>query len=147
MKKKYFKGFTLIELLITIAVVGILASIALPAYTQYLARGKITDAMAALADYSVKMEQYFQDNRHYGTADGNCPVAAASSQYFTYSCTVGVATPSVSYLASAISIAGALGATVGDYTYTIDQSNNKASSKFKGLKVVKSCWLVKGTEC
>jgi type IV pilus assembly protein PilE len=147
MKNKYSYGFTLVELLITVAVVGILTSIALPSYTRYVARGKITDAMAALADYSVKMEQYFQDNRNYGVANSACPVAAAASQYFTYTCTVGAATPSTSYLASANSIAGALGAANGDYSYTINQSNTKTSSKYAGSAVTKNCWLVKGSEC
>ena len=104
--------------------------------------------MTALADYSVKMEQYFQDNRNYGIANAACPVVvAAASPYFSFTCAVGGATPSTSYLASASSIAGALGTANGDYTYTINQSNTKASIKFEGSAVIKNCWLVKGNEC
>ncbi|WP_238342798.1 type IV pilin protein [Polaromonas vacuolata] len=147
MKTKYINGFTLIELLITVAVVGILTSIALPSYSRYIARGKITDAMAALADYSVKMEQYFQDNRNYGSANTACPVTAANSLYFVYSCQVGATTPSDSYIATASSIAGALGTTAADYRYTINQSNAKTSNRFEGATLSKNCWLVKGNEC
>jgi type IV pilus assembly protein PilE len=141
------RGFTLIELMITVAVVALLATIALPSYTAYLTRGKIADAVASLADYRVKMEQYFQDNRNYGTASASCPVTAATSQYFTFSCLVGAATPSVSYTATATSIAGALGTATGDYTYSINESNAKDTSKFKGAAVTKSCWLIRGSEC
>jgi type IV pilus assembly protein PilE len=139
------KGFTLIELIITVAVVAILARIAVPAYSSYLARGKITDAMASLADYRVKMEQYFQDNRNYGTAGAACAVATPPSQYFTYACLVG--TPNTSFAATATSIAGSLGPVTGDYTYAINESNTKSTSKFKGAAVSKSCWLVRGSEC
>lgn len=140
-------GFTLIELIITVAVVAILARIALPAYTGYLARGKVTDALASLADYRVKMEQYFQDNRNYGAAGAACPVAAPASQYFTFTCTVGAATPSVAYTATATSIAGSVGTATGDYTYSINEANAKSTAKFKGSAVAKACWLIRGNEC
>lgn len=143
-------GFTLIELMIVISVIGILAALAMPSYTSYVARGKITDAVAALPDYRVKMEQYFQDNRNYGSADAACPVAVAVSKYFTYTCLVGSATPSVAYTASATSIAGSLGSATGDYTYTINQANAKATTKFKGTAYsagTKNCWLIRGNEC
>ena len=140
-------GFTLIELMIAVAVIGILSAIALPSYTSYIARGKITDAVASLADYRVKMEQFYQDNRIYGTASAACPVVVANSLSFTYSCVVGSATPTVAYTATATSIAPALGSTTGDYSYTITELNAKSTSKFKGTVVTKSCWLVKGSEC
>jgi type IV pilus assembly protein PilE len=138
------KGFTLIELIITVAVVAILARIAVPAYPSYLARGKITDALASLANYRVQMEQYFQDNRNYGTAGAACSVAAPASQYFTYTCQVG--TPNSSFTATAASIAGSLGSG-GDYTYSINEQNTKSTSKFKGGAVTKACWLIRGSEC
>lgn len=146
-------GFTLIELMIVVAVVGILAAVALPSYNSYLARGKITDAMAALAEYRVKMEQYFQDRRNYGVASDICrdlagnSLVVASSNYFTFSCLVGTATPTVAYTATATSIAGSLGSATGDYTYTINEANAKTTSKFKGSSVTKTCWLIKGSEC
>ncbi len=141
-------GFTLIELMIVVAVVGILTTIALPSYNSYIARGKITDAVASLADYRVKMEQYFQDNRNYGTADADCPVVVVGSKYFTYTCLVGTATPTVAYIATITSIAGSLGSATGDYTYTINQANVKSTTKFKGTSYsTKNCWLIRGDEC
>jgi type IV pilus assembly protein PilE len=58
-------GFTLIELLIAVTVLGILAAIAYPQYTEFVQRSRITDATSALNDFRVRMEQYFQDNRTY----------------------------------------------------------------------------------
>src|SRR5476649_1652588 len=89
------KGFTLIELMITVAVIGILLKIALPAYTDYVKRGKLVEGTSTLSDGRVKMEQYFQDNRTYAppsvalTATNGCPTALplpAATTNFTYSC-------------------------------------------------------------
>jgi type IV pilus assembly protein PilE len=136
-------GFTLIELMIAVAVVGVLAAVALPSYTSYVTRSKITDAVAGLSDYRVRMEQYFQDNRNYGAAAAACPVALPTSPHFTFSCLVGNATPSVAYSATATSTFG----TAGAYQYAIDQQNAKGTAVFKGAAVAKPCWLIKGTEC
>ena len=133
-------GFTLIELMITIAIVGILASVAFPSYTEYVRRGKITDAHASLGQYRVLMEQHFQDNRTYGLA---CTPALPTSDYFTFACNANNTT----YTVTASSIAGRVSPGAGDYVYTIDQSNAKGTPTFKGDTVNKSCWLVRGSEC
>lgn len=139
-------GFTLIELMIVVAIIGILSAIALPAYNNYVARGKITEAHSLLADYRIKLEQYYQDNRNYGTAGGNCGPTLPTSKYFAFSCLAG--NPAQTYTATASSQVGqGLGNNAGDYTYTIIESNAKSTTKFKGATVTKSCWLVKGTEC
>lgn len=143
-------GFTLIEVMITVAIIGILAAVAMPAYTDYLRRAQLPEAFAALADYRVKLEQYFQDFRNYGKADGdpcangtNAPAwnnfVPSNRKYFTYSCTV----VGTGYLLTAT---GSAGRAVG-HTYTLDHNNNQKTTKFKGATVDKSCWLIKGQEC
>lgn len=148
-------GFTLIELMITVAIIGILAGVGYPAYTDYIRRGQVQEAVAAMPDYRVKMEQYFQDYKNYGTANGgacangaNAPqwsnFVPTNAKHFTYTCLV-VNTGSVAgYLLTAT---GSSGKAVG-HVYTVDQGGRQATTQFKGATVTgKTCWLVKGTEC
>ena len=58
-------GFTLIELMIAVAIVGIIAAVAVPNYTEYVKRASRAEAAAALLDTANKQEQFFVDNREY----------------------------------------------------------------------------------
>ena len=66
-------GFTLIEVMIVVAIIAILASVAMPAYTDYIRRGATQEAFTTLADLRIRLEQHYQDNRAYGpTAATTC---------------------------------------------------------------------------
>jgi type IV pilus assembly protein PilA len=58
MRKRVQQGFTLIELMIVVAIVGILAAIALPAYQDYVVRSKMSEAVAALAACKTSVQEY-----------------------------------------------------------------------------------------
>lgn len=136
------QGFTLIEVMITVAIIGILAAVALPSYTDYVRRGKLQEAFAEMATARVKLEQYYQDFRNYGTAAASCATQAAlpsNSKYFTYTCTVG--TTNQTY-----TITSAGKGDITGYEYTLTQSNAQATTKFKGQTVTKSCWITKVSE-
>lgn len=63
--KKAQSGLTLIELMIVVAIIGVLASIALPAYKDYTEKARISQAISDIAAIAVKIEAYWQDARAY----------------------------------------------------------------------------------
>lgn len=61
-------GFTLIELMITVAIIGILSVIALPAYNNHILKGKIKAAQADLVALSLNVENFYQRQLSYPTS-------------------------------------------------------------------------------
>ena len=140
-------GFTLIELMIVVAIVAILAAIAVPIYSDYVKRGKLTEAQNNLSALRVQMEQYFQDNRSYVDGAGNCGVAMPATgsnsnvKYFTYTC----AATSTTYK---ITATGATTQTV-NFTYTIDQNNVHATTSANNWYTgsMTNCWVTARGNC
>ena len=67
MKKAIQKGFTLIELMIVVAIIGILAAIAIPAYSDYTKRAKVTELVTAASACKASVSEYFQAQQAYPT--------------------------------------------------------------------------------
>lgn len=127
MLKAAQKGFTLIELMIVIAIIGIIASIAIPSYNDYVKKGMAATATSALADARIKIEQCYQDTRDYSNAacTALCPAAATS---FTYACPM---------TAGGYDLTATGGGKVAGFVYTVDEENVKTST-YDG--VAGNCW-------
>lgn len=132
-------GFTLIELMITVTVIAILATIAVPSYNDYVTRGRIVEATSALSDVAVRAEQFFQDNRTYPTGcvtttPGATQIRVNALDSFDVGCTGSAAT----FVATAT---GKSAKSMAGFTYTINQSGARATT------AVKSGWSGAGSAC
>jgi type IV pilus assembly protein PilE len=131
-------GFTLIELLIAVAIMGILAAIALPAYNQYIVRGKLTEAYSNLLAMRAQSEQWFQDNRTYA----GMPCSTTNAKYFGYGCS------NLSPTTYTVTASGIAGTDVDGLAFSIDQSNGRATvvtgaASTNGWIGNASCWIVR----
>ncbi|HFB7714380.1 TPA: pilin, partial [Neisseria gonorrhoeae] len=73
------KGFTLIELMIVIAIVGILAAVALPAYQDYTARAQVSEAILLAEGQKSAVTEYYPNNGKWPKDNDSAGVASSSS--------------------------------------------------------------------
>lgn len=142
-------GFTLIEVMIVVAIIAILASIALPSYSDYVLRGKLVEATNTLSATRANMEQYYQDNRTYQTNGAilspcdaaNLTTLNGSLKNFTISCPTLTAT---TYKL----VATGSGATAG-FIFNVTDANVQTSTVSAAWGAGNyACWAVKrGTTC
>lgn len=129
MKHLLQQGFSLIEVMVVVAIMGLLASIAVPGYQDYIKSGNAAEAPANLANCRVQAEQFYQDNFTYVGFVCN----PSDAKYFDYSIDNQSAT---TYTLKAT---GKSAQNMGNFSFTVNQDNAKTSS-YDGTTGA-TCWL------
>jgi type IV pilus assembly protein PilE len=132
------RGFTLLELMIAVAVVGILAAVAYPSYVDHIRRGKIAAALGEMSAVRVRLEQYYQDHRNYGSSATQCGVAMPSAPGFGFSCAWGAGATSQSFVLTAT---GQGEGDLAGYVYTVNEADQHVTVQFDGQGLNAGCWI------
>ena len=86
MKRTLQKGFTLIELMIVVAIIGILAAVALPAYQDYTVRARVSEAILAASSCRTTITEVIQSNTNKdAVSEWGCEVSTGSGTKFVTS--------------------------------------------------------------
>jgi type IV pilus assembly protein PilA len=91
--KKTQQGFTLIELMIVVAIIGILAAIAIPAYQDYTARAQMSEAMSLASGVRTSVSEFYQNNGAFPSDNTEAGAAAPTEIKGKYVLSVTVGTP------------------------------------------------------
>lgn len=132
------KGFTLIEVMIVVVLIGILTSVALPQYRQYVTRARLTEAISALSAVQTEAENFWPIKRTFVGFD-RVPPNTANFDFTLDSAT-----------ASAFKVVATGKDGAAGFVYTIDERGTRATTAAPPdyLPLSSTCWIdTKGGKC
>lgn len=136
-------GFTLIEVMVTVAIVAILASVAVPAYMAHVRRSARVDAAASLLQAAAQMQQYFTLNNSYAAVAGAPLPAFNPTPKHTISLAGGALAPTAAtFTLQAVPNVGAPDPICGTLTITNQGVRGVSTSAVPAF--VADCWTGKG---
>ena len=133
MKAQMQKGFTLIELMIVVAIIGILAAIALPAYQDYTARSQMSEALSLAGGARTAVTEYWTTEGKFPSTNASAGLAGASNITGNYVASVNVGTTAGQIIATMKNTGVASG--IGNSTLTLSAVTTAGSIE----------WVCKGS--
>ena len=144
MKRSIQKGFTLIELMIVVAIIGILAAVALPAYQDYMIRAKVSEAVLAASSARTAIAETYSQKNTFNLSQDSMGVQNQISKYvasvgYTGTATEGTVTVTTTAAATNVGLGNAAGktmllkATAGGSAGTVAWSCGKGTIEAKYL--------------
>jgi type IV pilus assembly protein PilE len=133
------RGFTLIELMMAVAIVGILAAIAIPAYRSYVLRGNRTDAIRALTYYQQALERCYSQNFTYvGCAQIPALPVASGDGYYSINMTPAATATTYTLVATAT---GSQAADTQCATMQVTNTGQQQSFDSASVDTTSTCWV------
>ena len=131
------RGFTLVELMIVVTIIGLLAAVAIPGYSQYVRRAQRSEGMAALSAAAAAQEKYYLSNNTYAASFADLKLADTTEHGY-YTLLVKDADT-----AQFILYASAAGAQLEDedcQLFVINSAGTRTSENAGGSDSTADCW-------
>jgi len=134
------RGFTLIELMVVVAIIGILAAIAYPSYTEHVARGRRSDAKAALLETAAWMEKRYTMGSPSTYVGATLPALRGStSTYYAISLSSGASAPTATSFSLEMTPVGGM-ATDKCGVFFVDQTGARGATVASPDVTAALCW-------